>query len=883
MYKNVFIEEQENTRGIVHLWDDEAGYSSFPFSKFNYAYKPSSHGSFLTMTGERCEKVFRYKKDTPGLFESDVPRETRVLTDLYLHNDTPSVGHTVLYFDIEVSMKNGIPTTDSPNNEIISIAAFDTKSEIYKVFVLRNAPTNSEFLSSETHIDGPNKVAVHYYDTEIELLKDFVHYWSELAPTIITGWNIDKFDIPYLYHRIQQQMGPAIADMLSPIGLVRYSTFRSKYCIAGVSSLDYFDLYKKFTYTQQPSYRLHAIGMLEVGMGKVEYQGSLDALYENDLDKFIEYNVQDVKIVVEMDKKLKLIELVRGICHVGHVPYEDYCYSSKFLEGTILTYLHRKDIVATNKPADGRAQMQARKEADDEGFEGAYVKPPLPGLYEWVYSLDLQSLYPSIIMSLNISPETKRGKVHQWDLYKHLNKSVESYVVVMDDTPTEVQMMTPEQFLEFLQKTQYTISSNGILYDTKVRGIIPEILNKWFAERKEYKKLMDEHRKAGDDEQAEFYNRRQHIQKIFLNSLYGVLGLPIFRFYDLDNAAAVTLSGQDVIKTSAKFLSKQYQQAGVPEKSADTLRRYKEVLDKEVKRERIKASEVTGLLDPNDHCLYVDTDSLYFSAIPLFRENCDPQQETIEIAKAMEVRLNNMYDTMCWRLFNVGSDDHRFHIKGEKIAKSALWLAKKRYALLTTYDLESNVAKEKMVVKGLDIVRSSFPPIFREFMTSTTKLILSGGTKEEVDGKVTDFVNNLSQYSYIQVARNTTVQGIIKYANDSEGFSGFAKGSPAHVKAAISYNRLLTELKLNTKYPMISDGEKIKYVYIKPNPYKLPTMAFKGEDDPPEIIEFIKTYIDYNKLFEAELKDKLEDYYLAMNWGILPTDQNTMAASFFSF
>ena len=195
-----------------------------------------------------------------------------------------------------------------------------------------------------------------------------------------------------------------------------------------MSSLDYLDLYRKYTYTQQPNYRLDTIGRLEVGMGKVEYDGSLDQLFRDDLDKFIEYNLQDVRIIVELDKKLKLIELVRGICHIGHIPYEDYSLSSRVLEGTIVTYLHRKGIVVTDKPQDAKEKMEAL-DRGEEGFIGAYVKDPVPGLYEWVYSLDLQSLYPSIIMSLNISPETKAGFVRNWNLEQHFKKEIVAYVV----------------------------------------------------------------------------------------------------------------------------------------------------------------------------------------------------------------------------------------------------------------------------------------------------------------------------------------------------------------------------------------------------------------------------------------------------------------------
>ncbi len=398
MYQNIFIERGEGFgNDTVHLWDDELGYKTIPYNKFDYAYKPDRGGQYISMTGVKLAKVKRYKRDDPSLFESDLPQETRVLTDLYLNEDEPSKGHKLMFFDIEVSVENGVPNIENPNNEITSIAVYDAIIQQYTVLVLDKTGTHPSY--------EKENINVVMYASELDLLYGFLDLYEQIEPTIISGWNSDYFDVPYLYNRLKQQCGPNIAGRLSRIGKLKYSKFRRKYQIAGVSSLDYLDLYKKFTYTQQPNYRLDTIGRLEVNMGKVEYQGSLDELFRNDLNKFIEYNLQDVRILVEMDKKLKLIELVRGICHLGHVTYEDYGYSSKFLEGTIVTYLHRKGIIVTNKPAGGREMMDNKVENDEEGFAGAFVKEPVPGLYEWVYSLDLQSLYPSIIMSLNISPE----------------------------------------------------------------------------------------------------------------------------------------------------------------------------------------------------------------------------------------------------------------------------------------------------------------------------------------------------------------------------------------------------------------------------------------------------------------------------------------------
>jgi DNA polymerase elongation subunit (family B) len=370
MYQNIFIERGEEWgQDTVHLWDDTLGYKSFPYSKFDYAYKTDRTGKYISMTGVRLAKVNRWKRDDPNIFESDLPQETRVLTDLYLNDDDTSTGHKVMFFDIEVSMELGIPNTNDPQNEVTSIAYYDSATDEYNVLVLDKSSTYENRAS--------NGVNAFFFSSELDLLYAFLDHYEQINPTIISGWNSDGFDVPYLYGRIRNLCGKNTANRLSPIGKMKYSKFRNKWTIAGVAALDYYDLYKKFTYTQLPNYRLDTVAKTELGRGKVEYEGTLDELYKTNLDEFIRYNIEDVRLLVDMDKKLKLIELVRGICHVGHVPYEDYGYSSKFLEGTIVTYLHRKGIIVTNKPEGGREMMEERDEDDEEeSFSGAYVRPP---------------------------------------------------------------------------------------------------------------------------------------------------------------------------------------------------------------------------------------------------------------------------------------------------------------------------------------------------------------------------------------------------------------------------------------------------------------------------------------------------------------------------
>lgn len=843
-YQNIYIDHSLYPPA-VHIWDDKQGHVTIPLSEFHYAFVRDPKGDFITMMGDRVSKTKRFSHGSPDAFESDVPKETRILVDLYLDEDTPSEGAVPLFFDIEVSMENGIPDIHTPNNEITSIALFDPISKRYAVFVLDKENIYTDRQTEEADI--------YFSDNEVNLLHKFMNKYEEISPTIITGWNSNGFDVPYLYNRLRQVCGKAVANRISSIGKVKYSERLDRYKIAGVSSLDYLDLYKKFTYTEQPNYRLDTIGRLELGMGKVDYEGSLDDLFREDLETFIEYNLQDVRIIVELDKKLDLIELVRGICHMGHVPYEDYNMSSRFLEGTILTYLHRKGIVATNKPQDRDEMMEEFKSGGKAKFSGAFVKAPIPGLYDWVYSLDLQSLYPSIIMTLNISPETKAGYVLNWDMEKHFKGEIKAYVIQgLTDTDLTVEL-EHAKFMKFLKDEDLSIASNGVLYRKDKVGIIPEILNNWFKQRKEYKDLMKRYTDEGNDELASYYNRRQHIQKIFLNSLYGVLGLPVFRFYDVDNAVAVTTTGQDVIKNTAKVVNLYYNKR---------------------------------LGKDDDYVTYIDTDSVYMSASPFVSEletYEEKKNSTIEIARHMEERLNTFYDVFAERAFNC--NDHRFHIKGENVAKTGLWLAKKRYAMFKVYDLETNQDVDKIAVKGLDVVRSSFPQAFKDFMNDLLKDILNKVPKSQIDSNILKLKNSLKTKDYLDVARNTSVNNMEKYLDDydNKALNEFKKGTPINIKSAIVHNRLIDYYNVEKEYEKIQSGTKIKYVYLRDNPLRVSSVAVKGYNDPPQIIKLIKTYVDTDALFEKELRNKLYDFYSAMGWGNIPTEVNQKAQEFFSF
>ena len=838
MYQNIYYQRERN---LIHLWDDQRGYSAFPYTR--YAYEKSLRGEYKSIYGDTLTKIYKFKGDDPDLFESDVPETTRALVDMYSESDEPSVGHVILTYDIECEMTSGLPDPQEAKNELTSIALHDSATNQYWVLVVDKKGDMQEKTT--------DKCIVLPFQDERDMLMKYLELYEMINPSIVTGWNIDYFDTPMLYNRIKRLLGEKHANRLSPIGKCFWSPYRKRYFMAGVSYLDYIELYKKYNYGELPNYRLDTVAQIELGRGKIEYQGNLDQLFRDDIEKFIEYNLVDVELVVGFEDKLEFIDLCRGIAHAGHVPYEDFVYSSKYLEGAMLTYLRRKGLVAPNKPADRRERMEALKESGSEKFIGAYVKAPIVGKYDWIYDLDLTSLYPSIIMTLNISPEAKVGKVQDWDANKFVKGEVDTYRIGEDT-------ITKENLKKYLDKSKFSIASNGVLYRTDKVGCIPGILNLWFDKRVEYKNEMKKYGKAGNKEKYAFFHKRQLVQKILLNSLYGVLGLPAFRFYDVDNATAVTTTGQAVIKSTADMANIKYnKELGNPD------------------------------LDSN---IYIDTDSVFFSAVPLMDKRLpnwkDEDQDTIAgyvngIAEEMQDYLNDFYDIFSKKVLNVDKDKHRLEIKKEYVAKAGLWIAKKRYAQWIISD--NGVPCDKLDVKGLDVKRSSFPKAFQECMGTVLIDILKGKSEEEISDYVLDFKKKMVNRPTSEIAKNSAVKNLKKYMpkGKREPFT-MMKGAPAHVKAAILYNDCLKHFNAPFKYEPMKNGDKVKWVYLKDNPLGIDGLAFTGYSDPKEISEFIATYIDYNKIFERELKNKLQDFFDAIGWGEVISEQRT-AEKFFNF
>jgi DNA polymerase elongation subunit (family B) len=825
--------------GIMHVWDDELGHQKFPFKP--YAYLPDDNGNYQSLDGTKLKMVPGNHKDNSSAYESDINEEMRTLIDLYYESDLSSKGHRDFFFDIETERdENGYSTPEEARARITSIAYYDKAGQDRRVLLL-----DEERRLEGTGYEGDGYV-VEIFTSEQAMLTRFINAFAEIQPTVISGWNTDNYDIPYLVNRIKKLLGAGAVKKLSPAGIVEWNKNRERYKIFGVSSLDYLTLYKKFTYTELPNYRLDTVAKFELGRGKVEYEGDLNQLFATDIEKFVEYNMVDVNLVYDLDDKLQLIPLARTICHKGHVPYEDVYYASKYLDGAAIVDLKRNGLVAPNK----RFRF-VEDETQADALAGAYVMAPVPGLYKWIYDLDLTSLYPSIIMTLNISPETKVGVIKNWN-QECLLKSDSTQVTLINGTVIH-------DIKQWLTDNAYTVASNGTVYRTDIRGFLPTILEKWFDERVEYKDKRDEYEIGSED--YKFYDALQLTQKVLLNSFYGVLGLKTFRFHDLDNAGAITAVGQAVIKFSAKVINNHYA--------------------KEIGNDHF----INATKGKAEFAFYTDTDSTFVSSLPLIAKRYPDYDETNEqfmidqtnaIASEVQGLVNKMYDQYAKVFHN--TDTHRFKIKQEYVAKSGLWIAKKRYAQWVIF--KEGKPTDKIDIKGLDVVRSSFPEDFKKIMKETLWHILREKDKTATSDMIHNFKSGLKNSPVLNVMKNSGVKEISKYTKKRKPFTGYLSGTPAHVKSAINYNDFLHMNGIRDIDP-IQDGEKVKWAYLSDNPLGFETMALRGYRDPQVTVDFVAQYIDRNKIFDKELKNKLDDFYAALGWGAFPENNNV--AKFFSF
>lgn len=709
----------------------------------------------------------------------------------------------VFTLDIETQTEYGFPDPNTAGEQIILLTIKDTRHE--KLITWGLGP----FKNNLKHVE------YRQFDTEQGLLKDFIVWWQQNYPDVVTGWNITMFDIPYLYNRMCRVLGETLANKLSPWGQVspreinygnRKVTVRD---IAGIADLDYLDLYNKFTYTAQESYKLDHIAFVELGERKVENPGTtFKDFYTNHWQTFVEYNIRDVELVDKLDAKMKLMDLALTIAYAAKVNYEDVFSPVKTWDIIIYNYLNEQKIVVP--PRKGGEKTEA--------YEGAFVKDPLVGKHNWCCSFDLNSLYPHLIMQYNMSPETIT------DL--RLNVSVDSLLDRQCD-------------LQEAYDNDYAVAANGWCFRRDKKGLLPTQMQLYYDKRVIYKKEMlkakQEYENTNDPKWKMEISRLNNLQmamKILLNSAYGACGNAYFRYFDTRIAEGITISGQLSIRWIANKLN------GYLDKILD---------------------------DKKDRIVLIDTDSVVLTLNDLVNKFFKGQStdKTIRFMdKFAEDKIQPFLDKSYQELADyVNAYEQKMQMKRENLVDVMISVSKKRY-VMSVHNSEGVQYKEpQLKVMGLQMVKSSTPNVIKEKLKDSLPIILHG-QEQDVQLYVADYKTAFRNLDVESIAFPRGITDVQKYA----GKDIYVKGTPIHVRGALMYNHLVKSMQLDKKYPLIKDKDKIKFVYLKtPNPIGEDCIAFV--DKLPA--EFNLTeYVDYNKMFEKTFQDAVQNILDALGWSV---------------
>ena len=543
MYKKAFAIRLKDNKFLIHLWEDQ-GYSKVEWDNQAYIECHEADAQFTGLNGEPLKKIKNYRNDTPKLHFHDMTPYQKFLVEKYGTNDEPSTTQKEFFFDIETEMGDAL-TEDyikSAPKKVTSIAWYDKQVDEWAILIL-DPKSNLKRTKAKTKEIIPCK-------TEEELLLKFLERFREIDPDIVVGWNSDYFDIPYLYYRMCNVLGQDVARYLSPIGYVRETPwFKDQYIqIAGVESLDYMRLHKKFSWKDEPSFKLDAIGEKYAGLNKIEYDGNLDKLFDDDPLKFIQYNFRDVEILKILDEKLEYLSLVKNLAHKGKHNYSEVYANTKTQDGAISAYLLSKKIIP---PAKDRNPLSKKN------YAGGYLFCPKAGIYNYVFDEDLTSLYPSIIMTINIGKETMVGRIIDADDRNNrlglndlkLKDPDEEFIV--ENIKRSRTKVNAGRLIAMIEQNEISISANGVLFNTNRESVLSTILKKWFDERVLYKNKMKKAFKSGNDKLGATFHMKQYTMKILLNSLYGATALGSFRYGNVILSEAITLSGQRIIQESA--------------------------------------------------------------------------------------------------------------------------------------------------------------------------------------------------------------------------------------------------------------------------------------------------------------------------------------------
>lgn len=917
-YVDALIDREKNTIFVVER--DAQGRRQYMEYPTRYVvYWPSERGRYTSIHGTKLEK-FQTNKDKEfkrelgvlpknKLHESDINPVFRCLYDHYRDAPTPQL--RVGFFDIEVDFDplRGFSSPEDAFSPITAISIYLNWLDRNFTLVLKPRKMSDQVAQG---------ICDQFPDTmlcsnENELLDVFLNLIDDCD--ILSGWNSEGFDIPYIYNRIVQVLGKSETARLCLWGKYprkreyeAYGRETVTYDLVGRVHLDYLQLYRKHTYHEMHSYRLDAIGEYEVGDRKVPYEGTLDQLYNNDFKKFIEYSRQDVMLLAKIDQKLKFIELANNLAHTNCVLLQTTMGAVQLIDQAIVNAAHDMDLMVPARIRETEEERQARWEEEGEmggSVVGAYVADPKPGMHDWIGGVDINSLYPSVIRALNMSRETIIGQIRPdmsdafikqqvaqkksfADAWNGVFGTLEYQdVMAQKDTPLTIDfedgteaVVTAKEVYDLVWNggRQLTISANGTIFDCSKPGLIPGVLTKWFAERKElqaeyrkWAKLADEETdpeaKAHAKRQAVFYDQRQLIKKILLNSLYGAVGNPGSRWYDPRVAQSTTLSGRCIVK---------HMQGKINE-------------------------IIAGVYDHNgDSIIYGDTDSGYFSAYPVMKgkpEFADFQwtkENVIDLYDKIADLTNASFPQFMHDAFHAPEERGKI-IKAarELCASRGLFITKKRYAVLI-YDKEGkrkdqNGKPGEIKAMGLDLKRSDTPKVVQDFLQDVLIGVLTGHNREQALDQITAFRKEFRSWPGWEKGSPKRANNITNHARNLEAMerATIGKGNakkvmiPGHVLASLNWNKLKRIYNDNYSMP-IQDGQKVIVCKLKPNPSGLTSVAYPTDE--LKLPQWFKDLpFDHDAMEQALIDKKLENLLGVLNWDINDHKSNSSFDDLFSF
>ena len=817
---------------FLRTWSEEGVRidTEFDFQPYLYLEKPDAEDAVSIYKTNLSKRTFRNSIDRRKFVDSsannrifhNIGPEQQFLIDMYKgRNNDPSFSQfplKIFLLDIEVdtSEDSAFPVPEKAAVPINLITIYDTLTKTTHTWGLK-----------ERYEPDKKNCIYHCCKTEQDLILQFVDYWKSDYPDIASGWNSNGFDFPYIINRFNKLFGDDFSNQLSPVNVVRSRAVFTDmgketiiWSISGISLIDYMDLYKTFSPGEKESFSLNYISELELGEGKIAYNAvSLSELAHTDWKLFVDYNIQDVHLLVKLEEKLKFLEIARMLSYKGCTNFEAALGKVAIVTGAVAIQASKQGYIIPTFP----------NKHDRESYEGGFVRDPEKGIQKSVVSFDVNSLYPNTIITLNISPETKLGKIVDGDV-----KQDKEVTLRFMNGRTATLPVT--RLNTFLKNEKISLSQAGVMYSQKTKGVIPNLIDQIYAERVATKAELSKLKKSGvKDKETQlkmtYCDTLQYTLKILLNSIYGTFANKHSSLMDIDNAMSITMTGQSVARAGGYILD-------------------------DYVREHYGVNETITK--------YGDTDSVYVSIesvlkklnIPLVGEDGKVSAAAHEIVNALDKYVNE--EILNWARKELFSLDPRYVFKREIISDVGIFLQKKRY-ILHVLD-EEGVATDKFKYTGIELVRSTTPKKVKKLIEHVIKTsLLTQDVKKANEAYRTGY-EQFRELHPNDIAARTSINNLEKYTEGASLYK-FKKGTPSHVKGAIAYNMLIKELRIADKYEAIESAQKVKKVYCDKNKYGLDAICYVSEL-PAEF----GLKVDWDKMFSKLVTQPTERLYEAIGW-----------------